>query len=133
MTRQLKTTRYCVAVAFLTLGVACDNPFGSGDCTLLVRPAVTIEVRETGSGRSLADSAKGVVRTGTYVDSLKPSRSDASGVLVALQGGGTAGTYSIELVRPGYAVWTRSNVHVTGERCSVHTVDLRADLVRPGA
>jgi len=100
------------------------------DCTLIVRPAVTVEVRESGSGRPLADSARGLARTETFADSLKPFTTDGvSGKLVALQAYGPAGTYRVELQRPGFQPWAQDNIRVTANRCGDNTVALRADLV----
>jgi hypothetical protein len=109
---------------------AFSSPFTSGDCTLVVRPAVTVEVRELGSGRAIADSAKGTARAGTYSASLRPFMTDASsGKLASLQAYGPAGTYRIELQRPGFQPWTREDIRVTADRCGNNTVALRADLV----
>lgn len=124
------TPRCCWVFSLLALA-GCDNPFNSGECALVVRPAVTIEVRERGSGQPLADSASGVAQTGTYTDSLRPFAYDSlpSGKLAALQGFGPAGVYHVELQRPGYASWTTDGVRVTANRCGDNTVALRADLV----
>jgi hypothetical protein len=116
------------AVSACALVGACSSPFTSGDCTLTIRPAITVEVREMASGRPLADSAAGVARSGAYVDSLKPFMSDSVGTLTALQAYGPAGTYRVELRRPGFQDWVREGVRVTANRCGDNTVALRADL-----
>src|SRR5689334_6305561 len=113
----------------LLLLVGCSSPFDSGDCVELVFPAVTVEIRELGSGRPLADSAKGVVQTGTHTDSLRPYKTDESGQLVDLQGYGPAGTYRVEVQRAGFRPWAQDNIRVTAGRCGDKTVALRADLV----
>ena len=107
----------------------CSSPFTNGDCTLIVRPAVTVEIRDTESGRPLADSASGVIRNGLYVDSLKPFRADSAGRLVALQAYGSAGIYRVEIRRPGYQDWVSENVRVTENHCGDNTVALSATLI----
>ena len=114
----------------LCVAGGCSNPFNSGDCTELVRPAITIEVRELGSGRALADSASGIARTATFADSLKPFQTEsATGKLVALQAYGPGGIYRVDLQRPGFQPWSRDDIRVTSNRCGDNTVALRADLV----
>jgi hypothetical protein len=108
----------------------CSSPFVSTECTEIVLPAVTVEVRELGTGRPLADSATGIAQTGTYTDSLRPFRFDSisPGKLVSLQAFGPAGTYRLELHRPGFQSWVREGVRVTRNRCGDNTVAIRADL-----
>ena len=117
------------ALSGLAVVAGCSSPFTSGDCTLIVRPATTVEVREIGSGRALADSASGVARSGTYVDSLKPFSTDSAGKLTTLQAYGPAGTYRVELRRANFQDWVRDGIRVTANRCGDNTVALRADLI----
>jgi hypothetical protein len=118
-----------VAMGLVVLS-GCSSPFVSTECTEVVLPAVTVEVRELGTGRPLADSATGIAQTGTYTDSLRPFQFDSvpPGKLVSLQAYGPAGTYRLELQRPGFQPWVREGIRVTRNRCGDNTVALRADL-----
>jgi len=118
-----------LAVSGSVLVAGCSSPLTSGECTLILRPAITVEVRELATGRPLADSATGVARMGTYVDSLKPFTRDTSGKLTGLQAYGPAGTYRVELARPGFEAWVRDGIRVTANPCGDNTVSLRADLI----
>ena len=107
-----------------------SSPFVSTECTEIVLPAVTVEVRELGTGRPLADSATGIAQTRTHTDSLRPFRFDSipPGKLVSLQAYGPAGTYRVELQRPGFQPWVHDGIRVTANQCGDNTVALRADL-----
>jgi len=54
---------------------------------------------------------------------------DNSGKLAALQAYGPAGTYRVELQRPGFQPWALDGIRVTATHCGDNTVALRADLV----
>jgi len=108
----------------------CSSLLDARGCPALLHPALTIEIRELGSGRPLADSARGVARAGTFADSLQPYAYEAaSGKLYALQAYGPAGTYRVDLQRPGFQPWAQDNISVTSNRCGDNTVAVRADLV----
>jgi hypothetical protein len=71
----------------------------------------------------LAAGARGSVRDGTFLDSLRPFTS------VSLQGAGERpGTYTVTIVHPGYADWLLADVRVHRDVCHVVTVNLQARL-----
>lgn len=91
-------------------------------------PAVVVEIREGGTELPLAEAARGVIRDGTYVDSLIPWRR-LDGVLLSRAGGiGRAGTYDVEVSLLGYGLWQQSDVVVPLGACNVEPVTLLATL-----
>jgi len=109
--------------AVLILALAGCNAFEP--CQTDIHPAVAVEVREAGTGVSLAEGARGVLREGAFVDSLRLWKMPA-------QLGGAferPGTYSVEVEHAGYVKWQRDGVRARDSSCHVRTVTLRADLV----
>lgn len=109
----------------------CSNPIEGVICTDQFVPGIVVEIRDGGTGVPLAAEARGAVREGTYVDSLKPGHgvpSEPSTMLGRYAAGERVGTYSIEIQRSGYQTWTASNVVVVQDGCHVRTQRLRADL-----
>ena len=114
----------------LSLGCtrAAINPTGpTGRCLAPASIAVVIDVQDSLSGASIADSARGVAQAGAYLDSLwltaPPPR---------LIGGNRLGTYEVIVERAGYRQWTRSGVVVSrqGECGNVIPVQLTTLLQR---
>lgn len=112
--------------------LACSNPFAGGyACTGDIRPAIEVEIRDAESGAPLAAEARGVVRDGTFVDSLRPARSlssDPASLLSRQAAGERPGVYNVEVQRTGYRTWTAGGVPVGRDACHVRTRTLRADL-----
>jgi len=75
-------------------------------CTAPQSIAVLVTPLDSLSLLSVADSARGIVQSGTYTDSLRRS-------VGVLTGGTRLGTYQVTVERPGYHLWIRSNVQVT--------------------
>jgi hypothetical protein len=91
--------------------------------------AIVVQVRDAVTGAPLAAGARGAIRDGGYVDSLRPPTPDASGRLLTLTGGaGRAGTYEVTLVYPGYQMWQQTGVVVSTNSCGVAGQLLHADL-----
>lgn len=100
-----------------------------GACTLDVLPAVVVEIRDAVTGSPIAELARGSVRDGSYVDSLRPEGSSLDGVLLSRAGAiEREGTYAVEVVHDGYVTWQRPGVRVGGDDCHVETVTLQANL-----
>lgn len=116
----------------LMLPLACRNPFSGGyGCTADIRFAVEVEIRDAVTGSPLAQAAFGVVRDGSFSDSLTPARflnADPSSMVSRQAAGERPGTYSVEVQRSGYRTWTATNVSVGRNKCHVDTRLLRADL-----
>ena len=92
------------------------------------RAAIDVEIREAGTNLPLAASARGVVRDGTYADSLAPGRREGD-VLVSRQAAlERSGTYAVEVVALGYGTWQQAGVVAREGECGVVPVDLQATL-----
>lgn len=91
--------------------------------------AIVVQIRDAVTGAPLAAGARGAIRDGAYVDSLRPPTSDASGRLLALDGGaGRPGTYEVTVIYPGYRIWQQDGVVVGTGSCGVASRLLHADL-----
>jgi len=122
--------RLSAAFAILVALSGCMR--GPRVCALSINPAIVVEVRDARTGAFIASGATGVVRSGAYVDSLKPygfGSSDPASQQSLQAALGRAGTYSIEVVHDGYARWTISGVTAQKELCGLRTVRLRASLI----
>lgn len=71
-TQRVLFTRNFFRAALLPLTPAGCDPFGPGFCDLAAEPSVEVEVVDAESGAPVAEGARGAVREGTFVDSLKP-------------------------------------------------------------
>lgn len=106
---------------------ACAEPVVTV-CDYLLRPAVSVEVTDARSGNTLVDHAVGVVRDGTFSDSLR---------LCSVFGASTArcgayeriGTYDVDVQHSGYQSWAARGVQVSKGTCHVNTVTLKAALL----
>ena len=115
------------------LVVGCDLPFPPGACTSILVPAIIVEMRDARTGAPLAGLAVGTVRDGAYIDSLRPhsylDASELTGTMLSRQAAHErSGRYTVEVERPGYQRWTRSDVRVRDADCHVQTQTLRAQL-----
>jgi hypothetical protein len=110
-----------IPILTLAASAACSNdPIV---CTAQFVPAVVVEVRDSMTEDALAAGARGSVRDGTFLDSLRPFTS------ASLQGAGERpGTYTVTIVHPGYADWLLADVRVHRDVCHVVTVNLQARL-----
>jgi hypothetical protein len=115
-----------IVLAGASLGSCSDT---TGACPPRTpRAAIDVEIREAGTGLPLAASARGVVRDGSYADSLVPGRREGD-VLVSRQAAfERAGTYAIEVVALGYGTWQQSGVVAREGTCGVTPVVLQATL-----
>lgn len=99
--------------AALVAGVACshhDQNVTTGPVAYCsaVRPiAVVVTVRDSLSGRALADSATGTLQLAGAAEPMVHADS------LTLFGGEQLGVYDVSVERPGYREWTRAAVAVT--------------------
>jgi hypothetical protein len=131
MTRRLWIT------ASLLPALACGLAPEGVACTASVEPAVVIEIRDARTGAPLAGSAGGVVRDGTFADSLRPYESTGvepgpAGLYSRRGADERPGTYAVEVRAAGYAVWTVSGVRASRGVCHVRTQRIRASLAPAG-
>jgi hypothetical protein len=76
-------------------------------CTAPRSIAISVSVRDSVTGRSIADAATGIARLGTAVDTLQHQDS------LTLLGGVSLGVYDLSVQASGYRSWTRTGVQVT--------------------
>lgn len=79
----------------------------SGLCLSSGPIAVIITVRDSLSGKALADSATGTLEVAGVDEMLQAVDS------LRMIGGDRRGTYSVTVDRAGYVPWTKANVQVT--------------------
>jgi len=94
-------------------------------CTLEARAGVVVVVRDSVTGKGLAKSVSALLRSGSFVESLRFAFDDS------LIGGAyeRAGTYRVELSAPGYRDWAREGVQVPQGQCHVESARVVALLV----
>lgn len=119
-------------LAVVVLGLAgCENdPVGFG-CTLEARSSVTVTVIDSASGTGRARGATVILRDGAYTDSSVFALDDplpGDSIFYFTNTFERAGTFTVRVRRPGYALWERQNVQVTSDQCHVVTARVRARL-----
>ena len=112
-----------VAVTFAAAG--CDFP---SYCTMSIEPAIEVEVRDAVTEARAATGARGTVRDGDFVDSLRFSRGNDDGWLWLRAADERPGTYDVRIEKPSYKTWERSRIRVRDGECHVRTVELEARL-----
>ena len=122
-----------IVLSGFAVGVAAGCNLAGIDCPALAAPAILLEVREQGTGFPAAHDARGVVRDGSYQDSLRvvgwegtPAPATELRLAAAFD---RPGTYDITLEKPGYQTWLRAGVEVGSGRCGTEQVQLAAILV----
>ena len=98
-------------------------------CLGVAVPAIEITIVDPLTDSADARGVRGLVRDGTYTDSLRPARFRGDHVYALRAATERPGTYSIHLVRPGYHDWTEQGVTVARGHCHVETAHLRAVMV----
>lgn len=103
-------------------------------CNYIMLPAVAVEVTDAQTGRNLTEHAVGILRDGTYTDSLHLHDGSCYGpseAALRFRCGGyeRIGTYEVQVNHEGYRPWSLSGVAVTRDECHVKTVVVSAKLV----
>ena len=121
--------------AFLAGLANCSWPIwnaGSINCGASIEPAVVVEIQDARTGVPLAEGARGVVRDGAYVDSLRPHAMRGPAPFVLLSRAAALerpGIYSVTVAAPGYKTWTLHGVVVRADECHVRTRRVHAGLL----
>jgi hypothetical protein len=121
VTRLLPFAAACVLAA-------CDNPF-SHACTANIVPGLVVKVHDATTGAAIAAGAVGIATDGAYRDSLRVGGMSSDGTPESLAGADErAGTYTVQVSKAGYDVWSESAIRVSPGTCHVQTVVLTANL-----
>ncbi len=102
-----RSVRFVGSLALVLALAACEK--GVAPIAYCAAPrsiAIEVSALDSISQLSVADSARGVVQSGSYLDSLRL-------VFGVLLGGTKLGTYDVTVDRPGYREWIRADVQVT--------------------
>jgi hypothetical protein len=94
-------------------------------CTEEARPGLVVTVRDSVVGAAVYQNVRVVARNGVYADTATESLLQSGIYSLAYE---RAGTYTVSVEHPSYAVWQRSGVTVTADQCHVETVALLARL-----
>ena len=127
-TERRGTVRLGVCLMAAVAVSACSD---QGVCTEEARRAVDVEVLEAGTDQFIAAIARGILRDGSYEDSLQVVGSRGSDPAEETTLGGAyerVGTYEVHLVADGHAPWDTTGVEVVSDGCHVVTARLTARL-----
>jgi hypothetical protein len=124
----MRFDRLLAMVGGIVVAAACGREASTagpnGACSAVAPIAIALTVRDSVSGRALADSATGTAQLGTVIDTLMHADS------LMLWGGRQPGIYDVAVQRPRYRTWTRHGVDAsqTGTCGNPVTVKLTAAL-----
>jgi len=127
------TKRKLAAIGLISVIPSCRSD--EIQCPMWILPAVAVEIRDAHNGLAIAAEARGVVRDGAYVDSLRPYEQlghDLSGLYSRAAADERPGTYSVEVTHAGYRTWTTSGVTAKPGRCNVQTKRVHANMEPAG-
>lgn len=105
-----RSVRFVGSLALVLVVAACEKSVTPpiAYCTAPRSIAIEVSALDSISQLSVADSARGVVQSGSYADSLHR-------FFDMLLGGTQLGSYQVTVARPGYREWIRADVRVTQE------------------
>ena len=118
-------------LVLLLLTGALTGCLGPGSCTTNVVPGVEVIVRDAVTDDFLSVPPRGVVREGTYQDSLQvlSYTADVPQRITELYGASErAGRYTVHLEAAGYQLWDTAGVNVAESDCHVRTARFTARL-----
>jgi hypothetical protein len=123
----LRLVRYGLLIGLSGVVVGCGDAIVA--CSSEVAPGIEVTIIDARDGTPLAGTARGSVRDGEYLDSLRSDFAQPS--LRRFAADDRPGTYPVEVVHPGRQVWTQAGVEVElnpEDPCYVKTVGLHAEL-----
>jgi hypothetical protein len=107
---------------------ACSEPVS---CLQNVEPAVEVEVRDRITGDFLSTTARGLVREGSFEDSLRIAATTLElppRVVSLIAAEERTGRYVVLVEADGYQGWDTVGVQVTRDECHVRTARFTAAL-----
>jgi hypothetical protein len=109
-----------------TASAACR--LGGEACDTSVPPAIEVVILDAETKAPRADDAVGIVQAGSFVDTLRPNRSDGTQVISRATTQTGPGTYDVFITHAGYEPWSLTDVRVGTGRCGMETHALTAEL-----
>jgi hypothetical protein len=124
------TITLATLVATLWLLGACQSI--TSDCGDELRSVIELSVFDSLTGAPAAGGATVLLHGTVFSDSLTlPDTLTSANAQTWWEDKVTAGTYSVQVRKPGYKLWTSSDIHVRADACHVTTnVALKALLQR---
>jgi hypothetical protein len=119
---------WIVAFAVPVALAACQDPAA---CTLNVLPAVEVEVRDRVTNDFLSIAPRGVLREGSFQDSLRVGATTLENpprVVTLVGADERTGQYVVQIEADGYQPWDTAGVQVTADECHVNTERFTAAL-----
>jgi hypothetical protein len=96
-------------------------------CDTGIFPSIIVEVRDSVTGAAAAAGAEGRAIDGSFVVALGAYDVDPEGAPLSLATPGErAGTYTVQVTKPGYSLWERTIVQVDDFGCHTDHVQLSA-------
>ncbi len=99
-----------------------------GMCPTVAGSGIQVEVRDRQTGAYLATVPRGVVREGTYQDSLRVAADLPAGVTMLIGAFDRPGRYVVQIEADGYLPWDTAGVDVDEGDCGVGTASFIAAL-----
>ena len=101
--------------------VGCNMNSTTDDCTSILRYSIVAYVTDSVSGKPAAQGATLTAIDGTFADSVVgafsgPDTASRSDLSLALQ---RAGTYAVNVRKPGYTIWQRTAIPLRFDRCGM--------------
>ena len=121
--------QWAACLLLFPLANACSEP---GACLANVEPGVEVEVRDAVSDDFLSVVPLGVVREGTYQDSLRiqaTTLDDPPRVVTLAAADERSGRYTVHINAEGYQAWDTAGVNVAQGDCHVQTAQFTARLI----
>lgn len=118
----MRGTSVAMLLGLAGLGAGCG---GLESCLSEPQPGIEVTITDIRDGTPLAGTARGSVRDGEYLDSLRSDFRQPS--ISRFAADDRPGTYLVEVVHPGRLPWTRANVPVRLDPDGCHAVTARLD------
>jgi hypothetical protein len=97
-------------------------------CTTSMEPSILVAVEDAVTGANITGGARGAIRRGAFLDSLRVYSWRDDEVTALAAGEEDAGTFQVTVEHDGYVPWVRNGVEVEEGVCHVRTVSLVAEL-----
>lgn len=120
-TKASHLTALASGLSLLLVAGACDS-LGPVVCTDQFVYGIVLSAVDAVSKSPVSEGLQGI----TIQGSVSAPMEGSGGTLVGA--GETSGNFTVVVTAPGYKLWTRTNVEVTGDQCHVRTVHLTAEL-----